>query len=217
MNITADNTAIDSVTGEHEKDHTDVNITRFDTLGPSVFTYLPIDLGKMMKGLARIEINYASVKFIKRENFKMMEKLKYLSLCHNEIESIPENVFHDLLNLISLAVSSNKLKVLPEKLFVNSPIFSALQACDTELEVLEQNLFKANIYFTNIEIIRSKLRSIKIDFTQLEYISEINFIKNPCTDEHWQLFKYHENISHVQRKLNKTCLDLDMDDAEDYS
>lgn len=217
MNITADNTEFDSIISNHEKDHTDLNITRFDTLGPSVFTYLPIGLGNMMKSLQKIEIHYAGVKFIKRENFKVMEKLRYLSLCYNEIESIPENVFYDLLNLRSVALSSNKIKVLQEKLFVNSPVLIELIACDTELEVLERDLFTSNIYFTNIIIVQSKLRLIKVDFTQFEYMAEISFIKNPCSNEHWQLYKQHENILDFQRKLNKTCLDKDMDDLEDYS
>lgn len=204
LNITTDGVTIVSANGTHrDHDHTNHNVTAFSTHGENHITYLPNGVGKVFENLKTFSAVNCGLKFIKRENFKDMEKILFLNLGSNQIETVPEDALHDLPVVELIVFCGNNLKTLSEDLLENAKRLLHFRADLSHAETLPEKFFDSNQDLERVSIRHGKLKSIKVDFTKFQNITEIHFEGNPCTNK--TFFKAQDSIVEFQQSLRETC------------
>lgn len=119
FSIKADERRITSVSGDHLKDRSNLNVTQYFARNLNIERF-PIGLGEMFVTIEVIRITSCSMRLVLKADMEKLTVLKYLDLVGNKIEKLESDTFENTPELVEVVLNNNRLK------FVGSGIFEPL-------------------------------------------------------------------------------------------
>lgn len=208
MNVTNENSKVDSVTGTHRNGYSAQNVSEV-WFWTGTLEYIPDGIGLKFENLEKFWVGFTDrnlgLKKLRRSNFKDMELLWYLDVKHNSVETVDEDTLRDLPNLQYFVIHNNNL-TLHKNVFQRNFKLKHVNANSNLLEFLHDDLFKNNALLAEVSFNNNRLKTILIDFTKLMFIARIDFHENACIDKS---LEDGDNVTEYQNILNLQCRDIE--------
>lgn len=165
--------------------------------------HFPKGLGNMFPLTDMILAVHCGLKSLRKEDLEKLDLVTVLSFQGNEIEELPDDVLEPLTNLEVFIISENRIKVLPESLIMTNVLLIVFIADDIMIEELPEKLFANNPDIAIISFKNGALKSIKVDFTNLQQLDAVALNNNTCVDASFD--KIDDQVAEFQEMLKEKC------------
>lgn len=132
-------------------------------------------------------------------------KLVTLNIDETEISNLPVDTFKDLVNLEELTIKKSFVKILPTKIFAPLKKLRFFDGKHNKVSKLEEKLFEDNFLIESINFSGNELREIKVDFTQLEKLSEVYLFNSGCINSYFLRLSSTFTLQRLQHSIQKEC------------
>lgn len=164
---------------------------------------LPKDLFKNNKHIEWINLRANNLTSVSKDDFSGLAKLKYLEIDNNDIITIEKGALDGDTDLQQIGLSGNMLRALPDDLFAEKKALDFINIAGNQFETLPVCINDAKALRKLIAYNNLLSDITTVDYSQMENLSEVNFMKN-----------YIEDVPAGTFSNNKKMLSIDFHDNQ---